>query len=178
MKLIPTEIEGAFVIDQSVFQDARGSFIKTFHEELFRDMGLECRFAESYYTESRENVVRGMHFQVPPHDHAKIATIISGKILDVIVDLRKKSKTYGKYLTVELSRKNRRSIYTPRGVAHGFCSLEKLSVVYYITTSVYSKEHDKGIRWDSFGFKWPINTPVLSERDQLFPTLEEFDSPF
>ena len=108
MKFIPTEIKGAFIIEQSVFQDVRGSFIKTFHEKVFEDIGLEHQFAEGYYTESKENVIRGMHFQIPPHDHAKIATVILGRIVDVIVDLRKRSKTYGKYISVELSRKNRR----------------------------------------------------------------------
>lgn len=178
MKFIETKLEGVYIIEQSVFADDRGCFVKTFHEDIFKEKGLESIFRESYYSESKKNVIRGMHFQTPPHDHAKIATVIVGEITDVILDIRKNSPTFGEYITVNLSRKNRKSVYIPRGFAHGFCSLEDDSVVYYMTSSVYAPQNDKGIRWDSFGCNWDVNDPIISQRDANFICFNEFLSPF
>jgi len=178
MHFIETDIHGVCVIEQSVHEDFRGSFVKTFHEEVFKEQGLETHFRESYHSESKIGVIRGMHFQVPPYDHAKVATVITGKVIDVVLDIRRNSPTFGKYVVIELSRGNRRSIYIPRGCAHGFLAEEENTIVFYNTTTVYNAGADKGIRWDSFGYKWPLAAPILSARDRSFPPLSEFDSPF
>ena len=107
-----------------------------------------------------------------------MVTVIQGKIIDVILDLRKKSKTFKKFISVELSRDNRKSIFIPKGIAHGFGSLCDNSIAYYMVTTEYSPSHDKGIRYDSFGFKWPILNPIISNRDMNFPDLKIYDSPF
>ena len=119
-----------------------------------------------------------MHFQIPQYDHNKIATVISGKVLDVILDIRKSSPTYKKFITVELSRENRKSVYIPKGCAHGFLSQSTLSIVFYMTSTVYSVQHDKGLRWDSFGFEWPVLNPIISKRDESFPVFNEYNTPF
>ena len=178
MKIIQTEVAGIYIIEQSVFKDRRGAFVKTFQASAFTKMKLECRFTENYYTKSREDVIRGMHFQAPPHDHAKLVTVIQGTVIDVILDIRISSPTYGKYLAIELSRENRKSIYIARGLAHGFGTLSDTAIAYYMATSEYSPTHDMGIRYDSFGYEWPIQMPILSDRDLSFPCFIDFATPF
>ena len=178
MKFIKTDLEGVYIIEPKVFKDNRGQFVKTFHEQIFREKGLSCHFKESFYSTSRKDVIRGMHFHVPPQDHAKLVYVTSGRILDVILDIRKNSPTYGKYVPVEVSDANKKSIYIPVGFAHGFCVLSEEATVVYMQTTMHSPEHDAGIRWDSFGMEWGIKNPILSERDKNFSELEEFDSSF
>lgn len=178
MKINETNLSGVFILEQSVFKDSRGAFVKIFQDSFFRERNLEADFRENYYTRSKEDVIRGMHFQIPPYDHAKLVTVIQGTILDVILDLRKASPTFGHYETFELSRENRKSIYIPRGFAHGFTVLGESAIAYYMVTSEYSAEHDCGIRYDSFGFNWPVSTPIISDRDKSFPPFSEFNSPF
>lgn len=178
MKLIKTDLEGVYIVEHNVFKDARGAFVKTFQDSFFRENNLESGFVESYYTRSREDVIRGMHFQLPPNDHAKFVTVIEGTILDVILDLRKESPTYLAHTSLELSRENRKSIYIPRGCAHGFCALSETAIAMYMVTSEYFPNDDAGIRYDSFGFCWPVAEPILSKRDVSFPPLDSFSSPF
>lgn len=174
MKFIKTDLNGVFIIEHDVHKDSRGAFVKTFHKEEFSQMGLEWDFRESYYTRSKEDVIRGMHFQAPPYDHAKLVTIIHGTVVDVILDLRTSSPTVGRHIAVELSRENRKSIYIPRGCAHGFSVLSESAIVYYMVTSEYAPDHDRGIHFDSFGYDWMVGKPIVSERDLQFPTLGEF----
>ena len=178
MKFEKTDIDGVFIIEHDVYKDARGAFVKTFHKEEFSQMGLEWDFRESYYTRSKEDVIRGMHFQVPPHDHAKLVTIIHGTVVDVILDLRRSSPTLGQHVAVELSRENRKSIYIPRGCAHGFSVLGESAIVYYMVTSEHAPAHDKGIRFDSFGYDWKVGQPIISPRDLQFPKLAEYKDYF
>ena len=119
-----------------------------------------------------------MHFQTPPHHHAKIVFCPQGAILDVIVDLRKESKTYGQFFAQELSAENHKAYYIPKGFAHGFKSLTDGAITYYLVSSEYSKEHDTGILYNSFGFDWELQNPIISERDLSFPALEGWNSPF
>ena len=119
-----------------------------------------------------------MHFQVPPHQHSKIVFCPQGAVLDVIVDLRKNSATYGQYFSQELSAENHLAIYIPEGFAHGFKSLTDDAITYYLVSSEWSKAHDTGIRYNSFGFDWNASQPQLSSRDELFAALADFDSPF
>jgi dTDP-4-dehydrorhamnose 3,5-epimerase/CDP-3, 6-dideoxy-D-glycero-D-glycero-4-hexulose-5-epimerase len=173
-----TPIHGVYIIEQKISKDRRGSFVKNFQNSLFEKHGLEYNFKESYYTKSHEDVIRGMHFQIPPHDHAKFITVISGTIVDVVLDIRKSSETFGTHFEIELSRENRKSLYIPRGIAHGFGVLSDMAIAYYQVTSEHNSEHDKGIHFDSFGFSWPIVNPVISDRDGAFPTFDDFESPF
>lgn len=178
MKFLKTELRGVYVIEPRVFQDDRGLFIKIFHEQTFKESGLSCDFKEVFYSTSMKDVIRGMHFQIPPQDHAKLVYVVSGKIFDVVLDIRKNSPTFGKCLSVELSDDNKKSIYIPSGFAHGFCVLSDEATVIYMQTTMHSPEHDSGIRWDSFGMEWGIKNPILSQRDKNFPELKKFDSPF
>jgi dTDP-4-dehydrorhamnose 3,5-epimerase len=118
-----------------------------------------------------------MHFQLPPNDHEKLIYVSEGKILDVILDIRKFSPTYGKFVFVELHQFGS-SIFIPKGCAHGFLSISKTATVTYNVTSVYNSESDSGILWNSFGFDWGVNYPIMSERDQSFVSLIDFNSPF
>jgi len=118
-----------------------------------------------------------MHFQLPPSQHAKLVTCISGRVLDVVVDLRLDSSTYGCSASVELSSEHPSALYIPEGLAHGFLALEE-SILHYKTTSAHDPERDRGILWSSIGFPWPVSDPILSDRDALFPALAAFASPF
>jgi len=178
MKVVQTDFDELLIIQSNVFTDQRGAFIKTFHKKIFEDNGLESDFRESFFSISRKNVIRGMHFQLPPDDHVKLVYCAKGEILDVVVDLRKNSPTYGKFFSINLTENNGKILYIPKGFAHGFKSLTDNSVVVYMTTKEYSPENDTGIRWDSFGFDWGIDNPIMSERDKSFPSLKEFNSPF
>lgn len=178
MRFQKTKFDKVFIVEPKLFYDERGVFVKTFHELTFKEWGLETNFRESFYSESRRNVIRGMHFQLPPHDHAKLVYVPAGKILDVVVDIRRNSSTYGDFLAVELSGENRRLVYIPAGFAHGFAGLSESSLVIYSTTTVHHPEADSGIRWDSFGCDWGIADPIVSPRDRAFKKLTELDSPF
>jgi dTDP-4-dehydrorhamnose 3,5-epimerase len=178
MELIPTELPGLQIIRPRIFQDARGSFVKTYHRDTFHELGLDFEPREEFFSTSAKNVLRGMHFQLPPAAHAKLAYCITGSVLDVVLDLRKDSPTFGRSYGRELSAVNREMFFIPAGFAHGFLALEDNTTMVYQTSTVHSPTHDAGVRWDSFNFDWPVKTPALSDRDQKFPTLREFNSPF
>jgi dTDP-4-dehydrorhamnose 3,5-epimerase len=178
MELIPTTLEGCYQVRPFFAQDDRGTFVKTFHAELFADLGLPICWREEYYSKSKEGVIRGMHFQTHPHDHEKLVYCIQGRVLDVVVDLRKDSHTYGKHFAVELDAAHGCGLMIPKGMAHGFLALTEEVLMTYKVTSVYAPKNDSGIRWDSFGFDWGISQPIVSARDRAHPTFEDFDSPF
>lgn len=177
-KFTPIPLADAYVIDQPAFYDDRGSFVKTFHETTLAEHGIQFQLKESYFSLSKKDVIRGMHFQTPPHQHAKIVFCPQGAILDVIVDLRKASPTYGQYYAQELSAANHKAYYIPEGFAHGFKSLTDDAITYYLVSSEYSKEHDTGILYNTFGFDWGIEHPIISERDLSFEMLQNFNSQF
>jgi dTDP-4-dehydrorhamnose 3,5-epimerase len=177
MTIEKTFLEGVFTIKNFFSQDNRGVFVKTFHKDIFDKNGLETQFTESYYSFSHKNVIRGMHFQQPPHDHSKLVYVTDGEILDVILDLRKDSITFGKYMTILLAQFSN-SVYIPKGCAHGFLTLSDKATVIYNVSTIYNMAADTGIKWNSFGFNWNINTPILSVRDNSFIELKNFNSPF
>lgn len=177
MELTELDLPGVYLIKQKDFSDLRGNFVKTFHQSTFLEYGLCGDFKESFFSENKKNVIRGMHFQIPPADHHKLVTVYGGRILDVIVDLRS-GNNFGKYMTVELSREDATAVYIPSGCAHGFLSLTENSVVNYMTSTEHSPENDKGIHFESFGFNWPVDNPIMSERDQKFLSLTEFKGVF
>lgn len=158
-------------------RDQRGIFVKTWHPDLFSPHGIRMPLAEEFFSVSGRGVIRGMHFQTPPHDHEKIVYCPAGRVLDVVLDLRR-GPTFGAVSCWELSAENGFVIHIPRGFAHGFLAREDNSVMIYKTSTVYSPEHDAGIAWDSFGFNWPVDCPVLSERDREHPSFASFESPF
>jgi dTDP-4-dehydrorhamnose 3,5-epimerase len=176
-QFISLEIPGTFLVNNFTAADDRGVFVKTYHEEKFAAQGIACHFTESYYSVSHQNVIRGMHFQLPPYQHEKMVYVTAGKILDVILDIRTASPTYGKYISLEL-KGGGDSVFIPKGCAHGFMALTPDATVVYNVTSLYNAEADTGILYNSFGFSWPVSTPVLSARDRNFVAFNNFKSPF
>jgi dTDP-4-dehydrorhamnose 3,5-epimerase/CDP-3, 6-dideoxy-D-glycero-D-glycero-4-hexulose-5-epimerase len=174
----PISLAGAFLIKLPQTADSRGTFVKTFHESTLIEYGIYFTLRESYFSFSKKDVIRGMHFQLPPFQHSKIVFCPQGAILDVIVDLRKDSPTYGQYFAHELSAENHKAVYIPEGFAHGFKSLADDTLTYYLVSSEHNKKCDTGIRYDSFGYDWAVNEPIVSARDMSFVSLKEFDSPF
>jgi dTDP-4-dehydrorhamnose 3,5-epimerase len=180
MQLISTPLPGIQILRPLVLGDDRGVFVKSFHEQQLANFGISMTVREEFYSFSSSGVLRGMHFQVPPHAHQKLIYCIAGSVCDVVLDIRLGSPTYGHYASFELSAENRHIVYIPVGFAHGFLSMEDDSCLIYKTDCVYAAEYDRGIHWDSFGFEWPINgaMPKISPRDHCHPSFEKFDSPF
>ena len=171
-------LSGPKLIELPAFKDDRGLFVKTFQDSVFQKSGIRFELKESYFSISHKDVIRGMHFQLPPHQHSKIVFCPKGAILDVLVDLRKGSPSYGQFCTEVLSEENHRALFIPEGFAHGFKSLTDGALTYYFVSSEYHKESDTGIRWDSFGFDWDCLKPVISQRDKGFVGLDVFETPF
>jgi len=178
MEIKTTEFEGLLVLQNRPVTDDRGLFLKLFNYDFFRNSKLDTDFKEFYYSTSNKNVIRGMHFQVPPYHHAKLVYVSHGRILDVVIDLRRSSATYKKHFAIELNDINGKYLYIPVGFAHGFLSLANETIVNYAQTSCYSKEHDSGILFNSFEFEWEIDNPIISDRDLSFVELNNFESPF
>ena len=178
IRFVPCLLPGCFLVQFPHFRDHRGRFVKSFQRSAFEAMGLECDFVESFYTESGENILRGMHFQLPPADHAKLVYCMSGAIHDVALDLRVGSPTYGQHEAYDLSAEYNNAVYLPRGMAHGFFVRDAPAVVVYEVTSEHSPAHDTGVRWDSFGAKWPQDSPITSTRDAALIPFAQFESPF
>lgn len=166
------------ILDLPSFKDMRGSFVKTFNDTLFQSWGIQFQLKESYFSTSELNVIRGMHFQLPPQQHAKIVFCPIGAILDVALDLRKESPTYGQCFSQILSGENHKAFYIPEGFAHGFKSLSSGSLTYYLVSSEYHPASDTGIAFNSFGFDWESANPILSDRDAQFISFDQFESPF
>ncbi|NTW72074.1 MAG: dTDP-4-keto-6-deoxy-D-glucose epimerase [Eubacteriaceae bacterium] len=178
MRMQETIISGVFLLENDPVADDRGRFVKTFSKSAFFRRDLCDVFRESYYSLSRKDVIRGMHFQLPPYDHHKLVYVPHGKITDVLLDLRINSGSYGRCLETELSQENGRSLYIPSGVAHGFKTIGEETLTVYLVSTEYHKDYDAGIRWDSFGYDWKLENPVISERDRAFQGFQDFVSPF
>lgn len=177
MKLIKTDFDGLFIIENFYTEDNRGSFTKVFNSDVFEKIGIKFSPKEIYYSISDKGVIRGMHFQTPPMDHAKLVYVVNGSIIDVVLDIRKKSRSYGNFFSIQLDA-HQNSVFIPSGFAHGFRALENNTMVVYNQTSCYSKENDSGILWSSIGFEWGIKNPVVSERDKSFINFSDFMSVF
>ncbi|MDX2227631.1 MAG: dTDP-4-dehydrorhamnose 3,5-epimerase family protein [Verrucomicrobiae bacterium] len=178
MQKIPTEIDGLFQLVPEMRHDARGFFVKNFNTDLFSSLGLDFTPREEFFSRSARGVLRGMHFQTPPFEGVKVVTCLDGRVLDVVLDLRKNSRTFGKTVSFELDGTAISSVFIPPGCAHGFRTLSETAFLFYSTGSVYSPAHDQGILWSGFGFDWGTENPLLSDRDRTFPTLDEFSNPF
>lgn len=177
-QLIPSLIPGCFEIRPTVQNDCRGHFVKHYHVPTFETLGLVSNYLEDFYSISHKNVIRGLHFQIPPFDHFKIAYCLQGEAWDVVLDLRVNSPTYGKFDIFELSAEKANGIYIPPGLAHGFCSLSERTLMLYKLSTLYSPNHDKGVNWRSLNIPWPSTEHIISDRDNYLPLFEDFVSPF
>lgn len=183
MKVEQELLPGVWLLSLKRFNDARGSFVKTFIRSTFDALpGLgpsdpSFDFREEFYSLSNKDVLRGMHFQRPPHDHDKLVYCAAGRVLDVLLDLRK-GPGYGKSGSVTLDAETPQLLVIPKGIAHGFVAQQDQSLLVYKTSTEHAPSHDAGIRYDSFGFEWPCAEPILSDRDRKHPALADFESPF
>lgn len=182
MNVIKTDIEGVVIIEPRIFTDARGYFFESFSERDFCKEVREIRFVQDNESKSSYGVMRGLHFQRPPFTQSKLVRVIKGAVLDVAVDIRKGSPTYGKHVAVELTEDNHRQFFVPRGFAHGFAVLSDEAIFQYKCDNFYAPEADDGISIldDSLGIDWhiPTDKAILSEKDTKHPLLKDFDSPF
>lgn len=179
MQISSTKLSGCFEIFPDVFDDNRGQFVKTYHEDCFIQNNLNITWKEEYYSISKKNVIRGMHFQLPPHDHEKLVYCVSGAVLDVVVDLRNNSPTFKQHIVINLDSQKRNMIYIPKGCAHGFKSLCDNTIMMYKVSTTYNQNFDYGISWDSCNIDWALDgQPILSNRDKSFIKLSDFCSTF
>lgn len=182
MEVIKTEIEGLVIIEPKVFKDARGYFFESFSQREFDEKVRPIRFVQDNESMSSYGVMRGLHFQAPPFTQSKLVRCVKGAVLDVAVDIRKGSPTYGRHVAVELTEDNCRQFFVPRGFAHGFAVLTPTAVFQYKCDNFYAPQADGGISIldDSLGIDWhiPIDRALLSEKDTKHPILKDFDSPF
>lgn len=182
MNIIKTEIEGIVIIEPRVFRDARGYFFESYSKREFDENVCQVDFVQDNESCSTRGVVRGLHFQRPPYAQKKLLRCVRGAVLDVAVDIRKGSPTYGRHVAVELSEDNNRELFIPEGFAHGFAVLSDVAVFHYKCSEFYHPEADAGISVldDSLGIDWPfdLSQAILSEKDLKQPKLSSFDSPF
>jgi len=170
-------LPGAWLVTLKRFVDLRGTFVKTFAHTLFEQNETCFEMREEFYSVSNKDVIRGMHFQLPPHDHVKLVYCPVGAVEDVLLDLRS-GPGYGKVARVHLSGDLPSLVFIPKGIAHGFRALVDGSLMVYKTSTEHAPMADAGIRWASFGHDWDLDQPILSNRDRQHPTLDDFLTPF
>ena len=182
MKYTKTQIQDLYVIEPSVFEDDRGYFLESFNLEKFQENIGPITFVQDNESKSSKGVLRGLHFQKPPFNQAKLVRCIEGRVLDVAVDIRKGSPTYGKHVAIELSGENKKQVFVPKGFAHGFSVLSKTAVITYKVDNRYAPEYDAGIRFDDEALQidWGVSLAEvqLSEKDKDLPSFKDLDSPF
>tara|TARA_B100000768_G_scaffold162346_1_gene162923 strand:- start:851 stop:1405 length:555 start_codon:yes stop_codon:yes gene_type:complete len=182
MKFIKTAIPDLYIIEPSVFGDHRGYFLESFNLEKFKEnIGL-IKFVQDNESKSSKGVLRGLHFQKPPFNQAKLVRCIEGKVMDVAVDIRKGSPTYGKHVAIELSGKNKKQLFVPRGFAHGFSVLSETAVFAYKVDNTYAPKYDLGIKYNDkdLNINWGLTEDEvqLSGKDKNLPSLKDLDTPF
>lgn len=183
MNVLETKIPGVYVIEPKVFGDERGYFLESFNAREFKEKtGVDVTFVQDNESKSRFGVLRGMHFQLPPYTQSKLVRVVKGKVLDVVVDIRKGSPTYGKYEMCELTEDNHRQFFVPKGMAHGFAVLTEEAIFQYKCDDFYHPEAEGAIAWNDpdLGIEWPISSAdvILSEKDKHHPMLKDFETPF
>lgn len=183
MNIIKTEIEGPLIVEPRVFGDARGYFFESYSSRDFASAtGLDITFVQDNESRSCYGVVRGLHFQLPPYAQAKLVRVVEGSVLDVAVDIRRGSATYGRHIAVELSAENKRQFFIPKGFAHGFAVLSETAVFQYKCDEYYHPEAEGAIAWDDsmLGIDWriPGDKVILSDKDRRHPLFNQFSSPF
>ena len=182
MKFIKTKISDVYIIEPSVFVDNRGYFSESFNLEKFEENICTIKFVQDNESKSSKGILRGLHFQKPPFEQAKLVRCIEGKVIDVAVDIRKGSSTYGKHVAIELTGDNKRQLFVPRGFAHGFLVLSDTATFAYKVDNTYAPEFDAGIRWNDneLNIQWGMEDSevMISEKDAVLPFFSEFESPF
>jgi len=180
MKIIETPLKGLYIIEPKVFKDERGYFYESYNQKMFQNAGITDIFVQDNQSLSQKNVIRGLHFQSPPYAQAKLVRVIRGAVLDVVVDIRKNSPTYGKHYAIELSEENFLMLYIPIGFAHGFATLEDNTIFAYKCSNFYNKESEDTILWNDpdLNINWNIQNPILSEKDKKGKLFRDFISPF
>ncbi|MFA9262856.1 MAG: dTDP-4-dehydrorhamnose 3,5-epimerase [Undibacterium sp.] len=180
MNITKTDIDGLLVIEPDVYRDERGHFLESYNDGRYREAGIPGLFVQDNVSVSKKGVIRGLHYQAPPFAQGKLVSVLRGRVRDVAVDIRIGSPTYGKHVVVELSADNHKQFWIPAGFAHGFVALEDDTVFSYKCTNVYSKEHDRGIRYNdpAIGIDWGVTEPIVSEKDKQHPPLSEISSEF
>jgi dTDP-4-dehydrorhamnose 3,5-epimerase len=180
MQVTKTFIEGLLVIQPTIFHDARGYFYEPYNRKSFAEIGISEEFVQDNQSFSQKGVVRGMHFQNPPHGQAKLLRILQGSIWDVVVDIRKSSPTYGKHFGLELSAENKTIFYVPKGFAHGFVTLEDNTLLLYKCSDFYSKASEECLIWNDpdVAIPWKVSDPILSEKDMNGKKLKDLNSQF
>jgi dTDP-4-dehydrorhamnose 3,5-epimerase len=182
MKFVNTPIEGLVIIQPTVFGDNRGCFLESYNKKKFDEAIGKVSFVQDNESKSSKGVLRGLHFQKPPYAQAKLVRCLEGKVLDVAVDIREGSETYGEHITVELSGENKKQVFIPRGFAHGFVVLSESAIVAYKVDNSYAPTYDAGIRWDDsiLNIQWGLNESevLVSEKDTKLPFFSEFKTPF
>ena len=175
MEFIETSVKGAFLIEPGLFEDDRGFFLRAFCTKEFEDAGIDMPVVQANLAGSRQKgTLRGLHYQIMPHEEGKLVRCVRGSVFDVVLDIRSDSETYGKWYGADLSASNRNMLYIPPGCAHGYQTLEPDSEVCYWISAFYTPLAQRGVRWDdpAFAIEWPIDDPILTERDRSY---EDFD---
>ncbi|MEO7922320.1 MAG: dTDP-4-dehydrorhamnose 3,5-epimerase [Chitinophagaceae bacterium] len=182
MPFTKTEIQGLLVFEPQVFEDQRGYFFESYNENVFRQEGVSTNWVQDNQSASQYGVIRGLHYQLPPYAQSKLVRVLKGKILDVVVDLRKGSPGFGKVFTLKLSAKNKKQLFIPAGFAHGFSVLSEKAEVLYKCDAFYNKESEQGIIYNdpALGIDWGIRAgeEVVSDKDKLLPTLADCTNHF
>ena len=182
MPFITTDLPGLLVYEPKVFEDSRGYFFESYNENIFRQQGIQCHFVQDNQSSSSYGVIRGLHYQLNPHAQTKLVRVLSGKILDVAVDARNGSPTYGKYFSIELSSDNKKQLLIPKGFAHGFSVLSERAEVLYKCDGFYNRDSEGGFRFDDPAFKinWqiPAGSEIISDKDKVLPFLESVKTNF
>lgn len=182
MKKIHTSIKDLFIIEPEVYKDDRGYFMESFKENWFKKEFPDIKFIQDNESKSTYGILRGLHFQTPPFSQTKLVRVVKGEVLDVALDLRQESQTYGQFESIVLSDENKKQFLVPKGFAHGFLVLSKVAIFSYKVDNIYSKEHDSGIIWNSkdLSIDWKISTDHIkvSEKDNNLQSFNQFNSPF
>jgi len=180
MQVINTFIEDLVIVQPRFFSDNRGYFFESYNYRDYEKNGLPMRFVQDNISKSQKGVLRGLHFQKPPYEQGKLVQVLKGEVLDVAVDLRRESLTYGQHFTIKLNEENKTQLYIPAGFAHGFATLKDETVFAYKCTNYYHKESEGSIYWNdkTLGIDWLIENPIVSDKDQIKNSFDNFISPF
>lgn len=180
MEILETGIPDLLIVKPQVFEDHRGYFFESYNKEKFLQQGIDQNFVQDNESKSAKNVLRGLHFQKPPFAQGKLVRVMKGAVLDVAVDIRKMSPTYGKWASIVLSESNKWMYWIPPGFAHGFVTLEDDTVFFYKCTNMYNKASEGSIRWNDpdLNIDWGVTEPLLSDKDREAPLFRDFISPF
>jgi dTDP-4-dehydrorhamnose 3,5-epimerase len=176
MKIVETELDGVVVIEPDVFGDERGYFLETYNQDRYQEFGIKANFVQDNLSFSKKGILRGLHFQYPKAQ-AKLVQVIQGEVFDVVLDIRRESPTFGCWIGESLSDKNKRQIYLPEGVAHGFCVLSDTALFHYKCTNFYAPQYEGGVLWSDpdLAIDWPVDFPLVSEKDATFSCLKDIE---